>query len=182
METMTTSSPCRSPAPARKSSVLPALLLALLCGTLAQAPAQADSGVYLCTNASGARELTDSYKPGCKTLNLPGSIPAPQSGPRKASPSAPRAPVTTPTDFPKVDNAQQKARDNDRREILNDELRTEEKKLADQRKDFNGGEPERQGGERNYAKYQERVEMMRDSISRTEKNIEALKREIANIK
>jgi transposase len=125
--------------------------------------------------------LTDSYRAGCKTLNLPGSIPAPQSSPRKAT-SAPRAPVTTPTDFPKVDNAQQKARDNDRREILNEELRMEEKKLAEARKEFNNGEPERQGNERNYAKYQERVEMMRDSISRIEKNIEALKREIANIK
>ncbi|MEJ7806382.1 MAG: DUF4124 domain-containing protein [Telluria sp.] len=158
-----------------------AVTLALLCGAFAQAPAQAQNGVYLCTNANGGRELTDSYKPGCKTLNLPGSIPAPQQS-RERRATAPRAPVATPQDFPKVDNAQQKARDNDRREILNEELRMEEKKLADARREFNGGEPERQGNERNYAKYQERVEMMRDSISRIEKNIEALKREIANIK
>jgi hypothetical protein len=155
-----------------------AVTLALLCA--AQVPAQAQNGVYLCTNANGGRELTDSYRAGCKTLNLPGAIPAPQATPRKAAP--PRAPVSTPSDFPKVDNAQQKARDNDRREILNEELRMEEKKLAEARKEFNGGEPERQGGERNYAKYQERVEMMRESIGRTEKNIEALRREIANIK
>ncbi len=120
-----------------------AVTLALLCGAYAHLPAQAQNGVYLCTNASGARELTDSYRAGCKTLNLPGSIPAPQqSSPRRAAP--PRAPVSTPADFPKVDNAQQKARDNVRREILNEELRMEEKKLADARKEFNGGEPERQ--------------------------------------
>ena len=173
METMTTSSQNGM----RKLTVT----LALLCGAYAHVPAQAQNGVYLCTNASGVRELTDSYRAGCKTLNLPGSIPAPQqSSPRRAS--APRAPVATPTDFPKVDNAQQKARDNDRREILNEELRMEERKLGEARKEFNGGEPERQGNERNYAKYQERVEMMRDSISRMEKNIEALKRDIANIK
>jgi len=164
-----------------------AVTLALLCGAYAHLPAQAQGGVYLCTNASGGRELTDSYRSGCKTLNLPGSIPAPQSAPRRASqapaPSlAPRAPMATPTDFPKVDNAQQKARDNDRREILNEELRMEERKLAEARKEFNSGEPERQGNERNFAKYQERVEMMRDSISRMEKNTEALRREIANIK
>ncbi len=47
---------------------------------------------------------------------------------------------------------------------------------------FNNGEPERQGNERNYAKYQERVAQMRDDISRTERNIEALRREIANIR
>lgn len=169
---MTTSSPIST----RK------LALALLCGALAQAPAQAQNGIYLCVDANGGRILTDSYKPGCKTLDLPGAIAAPQA-PRKAGAArAPSAPVSTPTDFPKVDNAQQKARDNDRREILNEELRIEERKLAEQRKEFNGGEPERQGNERNYAKYQERVELMRDSIGRTEKNIEALKREIANIK
>ena len=173
METMTTKPQIRMPKLA--------VTLALLCAAFAQAPAQAQNGVYLCTNANGGRELTDSYKPGCKTLNLPGSIPAPQSRERRAS-AAPRAPLATPLDFPKVDNAQQKARDNDRREILSEELRMEEKKLAEARRDFNGGEPERQGNERNYAKYQERVELMRDSISRTEKNIDALKREIANIK
>ncbi|UUZ50329.1 hypothetical protein LP420_10685 [Massilia sp. B-10] len=61
-------------------------------------------------------------------------------------------------------------------------MRTEKKKLAEMKKEFNNGEPERQGNERNYAKYQERVEQMKDSISRAEKNIEALEREIANIK
>ena len=41
---------------------------------------------------------------------------------------------------------------------------------------------ERQGNERNYAKYQERVAQMKDDLGRAEKNVEALKREIANIK
>lgn len=87
-----------------------------------------------------------------------------------------------PADFPKVNTSQQKARDDDRRGILTDELRDEEKKLADLRRDFNNGEPERQGGERNYAKYQERVAQMKDNIGRAEKNVDALKREIANIR
>jgi SMC interacting uncharacterized protein involved in chromosome segregation len=87
-----------------------------------------------------------------------------------------------PANFPRVDSAQQRARDDDRREILNDELRNEEKKLADLKRDFNNGEPERVGGERNYAKYQERVAQMRDNISRSERNIEALKREIGNLR
>lgn len=156
-----------------------ALGLAMLCGLLAQAPAQAQ-GIYLCQDAEGRKILTDSYKSGCKTLDIQNSVPAPT--PRKGGGAAPKAPVSTPADFPKVDNAQQKVRDNDRREILNEELRTEEKKLAEMRKEFNNGEPERQGNERNYAKYQERVESMRDSIGRAEKNIEALRREIANIK
>ena len=158
---------------------------ALLTLLAASVPARAD-GIYLCVSPDGRRELTDTNRAGCKEINVPGAIAAPprRDGPaRSASNSAaPKAPVTTPSDFPKVDNAQQKARDNDRRDILNDELRNEERKLAGLRSEFNNGEPERHGDERNYAKYQERVAQMRDSISRAEKNIAALRREIATIK
>ncbi len=157
------------------------VILALVLGWTAQAQAQ----IYLCTDASGHKELTDTSKPGCKLLDVPGaSIPAPprRSGNGAALPTPPRAPVTSPTDFPRVDSAEQRARDADRRGILDEELRSEQQKLADLRREFNNGEPERRGDERNYAKYQERVGTMRDSISRSEKNIEALKREIANIR
>lgn len=152
----------------------------MLCALLVQVPVHAQ-GIYLCTDAEGRKILTDSFKPGCKTLDIANGItaPAPRKGPGKA---APATPATTPADFPKVNDAQQKARDNDRREILNEEMRSEKRKLAEMKKEFNNGDPERQGGERNYAKYQERVEQMKESINRTEKNIEALEREIANIK
>ena len=93
-----------------------------------------------------------------------------------------RGGATAPADFPKVDSSAQKARDNDRRQILVDELKAEEQKLAALKLEYNGGEPERQGNERNYAKYLERVAHMKDNIGRAEKNVEALKREIANIR
>jgi hypothetical protein len=136
--------------------------------------------IYLCVDAQGRRELTDAGRPGCKLLDVPGTIAAPPA--RKGPARTGAAPVATPANFPKVDNAQQQARDNDRREILNHELRSEERRLAEMRREFNNGEPERQGNEKNYAKYQERVAQMRDNIGRAEKNVEALKREIGNIK
>ncbi|HEU4843565.1 MAG TPA: DUF4124 domain-containing protein [Burkholderiaceae bacterium] len=152
------------------------LLLALLG---ASAAARADGPIYLCVDAAGHKELTDANKPGCKVLDVPGStIAAP---PRRQAPAPARA-APAPADFPRVDSAEQRARDADRLGILNEELRSEQQKLAELRKEFNNGEPERHGDERNYAKYQERVAQMRDSISRSEKNIEALKREIANIR
>ena len=155
---------------------------ATLSALLAPASAWAD-GIYLCVSPDGRRELTDTNRAGCKEINVPGAIAAP---PRREGQSRERAtakaPVTTPSDFPKVESAQQKSRDNDRREILNDELRAEERKLATLRGEFNNGEPERNGNERNYAKYQERVAQVRDSMVRTEKNIAALRREIAAIK
>jgi hypothetical protein len=157
-------------------------LLALLAAPGAPSLAWADGPIYLCVDASGRKELTDIGKAGCKALDVPGTIPAPPQR-RGASPARQGgAPAVAPAAFPRVDSAQQRVRDDDRREILNGELRNELQKLTDLRRDFNGGEPERQGNERNYAKYQERVAQMRDNISRAEKNIEALKREIANIK
>ena len=159
----------------RAAPTLP--LLALLAGLGVQLPARAD--IFLCVDAAGRRELTDTARPGCKQLDVPGNIPAPR---KAAGGGSKAAPVATPSDFPKVGNAQQRTRDEERRKILNDELASEEGKLAAAKREFANGEPERVGGERNYAKYQARVDEMRQNIARIEQNIIALKREIANIK
>ncbi|WP_305825079.1 DUF4124 domain-containing protein [Massilia brevitalea] len=178
---MTTSVTCRG------------LKLALAAGLTMTGAAQAQTPVYKCTDAQGRVEFTDTNKKGCKMLDLPGYIPAPVA--RTVTPAVPTAArplnpagnanaaaAPSPSDFPRVDTGQQRARDNDRREILNEELRAEEQKLAEQRREFNNGEPPRNGNERNYAKYQERVGQMREDIGRTERNIEALRREIGNIR
>jgi hypothetical protein len=170
-----------------------AAILMLAAGLAFHPGARADSTVYKCIDKSGRVEFTDINKSGCKALDLPGYIPAPPQSARPnpapaANPAvnmrqgAPRPPAASPANFPRVDTSTQRARDDDRREILNEELRAEEKKLADLKATFNNGEPERQGNEKNYAKYQERVATMRDDIGRAEKNIEALRREIANIR
>jgi hypothetical protein len=170
------------------------LAAVLVAGALFQGAALAQTTVYKCVDAQGRVEFTDTSKRGCKALDLPGYIPAPpeRRGPAPAAGRAagaataavPSAPAATPgpANFPRVDTSQQRARDDDRRGILNEELRAEEKKLLELRQAFNNGEPERHGNERNYAKYQERVGQMRDDISRSERNIEALRREIANIR
>ena len=81
----------------------------------------------------------------------------------------------------RVDAAAQKARDTDSRRILENELRKEEDALASLKREFNNGEPERRGDERNFAKYQERVAEMRAAITRKEADIAALKRELAKL-
>lgn len=157
------------------------LKLSVLLALLASAAAHGQ--IYKCQPPGGSVEFTDINRGSyCKLMDLPGmTVPAPA---RRSGPAAPRAaqPVAAPGEFPRVDSAEQKARDADRRGILEDELKTEQQKLAELRREFNGGEPERRGDERNYAKYQERVAALRDSISRSEKNVDALKREIANIR
>jgi len=142
--------------------------------------AHAQSDVYLCINENGSKEYKNTgVVKGCKKVDVPGLtlIPAP---PKRTQPiqTASLKSSSAPGDFPRVDSGTQKARDNDRRQILLDELKTEQDKLASLKKDYNNGEPERQGDERNYAKYQERVTAMKEDINRTEKNIEALQREL----
>ena len=151
------------------------LVLALMAGS-------AQAQIYRCVDANGHKEYTDSRKGNhCVLLDVPGAIAAPAAraaAPVKGRPQVPAA----ASQFPRIDNAEQKARDADRRAILTEELNAEMKKLAELKVEFNNGEPERRGDERNYAKYQERVATLRDSISRSEKNVEALRREIANIR
>ena len=145
--------------------------------------AQAQGDVFLCVNDKGLKEYKNTGETkGCKRVDLQGvtMIPSPYKRPLVQTAAA-RA-SASPSDFPRIDSSTQKARDNDRMQILLDEMKTEEKKLAELKKEFNNGEPERQGNERNYVKYQERVVSMKEDIDRTEKNIEALKREIGNSK
>jgi hypothetical protein len=157
----------------------------LLVGLLPEVKAQSEE-VYLCINAQGQREYknTGNVK-GCKRVELMGLTTVPAPKPPAATAPAARAATAaaaTPPEFPKVDPAIQKARDNDRKKILQDELQSEEAKLANLRQEYKGGEPERRGDERNAAKYFERVAKMAQDISSAEKNIEALKREISNLR
>ena len=79
----------------------------------------------------------------------------------------------------KVDPAEQRARDSDARRILEAELKREEDRLAEMKAEYNNGQPERQGNEKNYQKYLDRVADMKAAIGRKESDIAALKREIA---
>lgn len=156
--------------------------IALFSLLIHQAHAQSD--VFLCVDDRGNKEYKNTgATKGCKKIDLAGVtiIAGPKHAPVVAQTASTKA-AASPGDFPKIDSVTQKTRDNDRRQILLDEMKTEEGKLANLKKDFNGGEPERQGDERNYAKYQERVAAMKEDIGRSEKNIEALKRELSNQK
>lgn len=143
----------------------------------------AAQGVYVCIQPNGVREYRNTGDTsGCRRLSAEAlsAIPAPPAVTQATPQAATQA--KTESGFPRIDSQVQKRRDQDRLQILLDEIRTEESKLAELRKEYQNGEPERLGSERNYAKYLERVALMKDEIARTEKNIEALKREIGNLK
>jgi hypothetical protein len=158
------------------------LTTASLIGGMFSVTVHAESEVFLCVDQNGVKEYKNTGDTkGCKRVSLPPLTVTSSSKPIREGGAAKPA-ASTPTDFPKVDNGTQKARDNDRRQILQDELRNEQQRLADLKKDYNDGTPERQGNEKNYAKYQDRVASMKEDISRSEKNIDALNRELSNLK
>jgi hypothetical protein len=118
---------------------------------------------YRCATESGAF----SY------FNVPGS-----NGGTASTPKAP-----TPAGFPRVDPETQKGRDGVRRKVLADELATEEKLLAETRVAYADGAPAPLPEERADAeKYRARISRLRQSMGVHEKNIEALKKELAAVK
>ena len=165
-----------------------ATLLALAAG--ATAVGAQERPVYRCPG----NLYTDQYSGkqaaelGCKTLDgapvtvVQSSVRRPASGGGEGSrPASGAAPAARASGEMRVDPAQQRSRDSDARRILDAELRKEEERLAALQKDYNGGEPERRGDERNYARYQERVAEMKSAIARKEADIAALKRELAKL-
>jgi len=117
---------------------------------------------YRCATQSGAF----SY------FNVPGG------SAERATPKAP-----TPAGFPRVDPETQKGRDGVRRKVLTDELAAEEKLLAETRVAYADGAPVPLPEERADAeKYRARIARLRQSTAVHEKNIEALKKELAAVK
>ena len=89
----------------------------------------------------------------------------------------------TPAGFPKVDSETQRTRDDMRRKVLTDELSAEEKLLLEARALYANGAPVPLAEEQsNAAKYQERIARLRQSMQLHERNIEALKKELASTK
>jgi len=95
---------------------------------------------------------------------------------------AQKAPPSARSNFPK-ESPQARASAKDRqREILEKELLAEQQLLAKAQKDLANQEAIRTGDERNYAKVLERLQPYKDNIDLHQKNIEALKRELGNIR
>jgi hypothetical protein len=141
------------------------------------------SDIFLCVDDQGNKSFQNvGSGKGCKRVDVGPvlSLPAPrQPANRGTQPAGEDRVTVSPAAFPRVDRDTQRTRDSDRRRILEDELRAEEERLGRLRAEFNSGEPERRGDERNYALYQERVQRLRDDITRVENNVGALRREIA---
>jgi hypothetical protein len=107
---------------------------------------------------------------------------APSAGaPRSSSSNSNERGSSQRSSDERVSASEQRARDSDARRILEAELKREEQQLTALQKEYNNGEPERRGDERNYQKYVDRVAEMKAGIARKEADIAAIKRELGKL-
>lgn len=140
-----------------------------------------DAVVYKCpgnlyTGTITSKEASDR---GCKALEG-GSVTVIEGPPVRRAP-APKADAAPRSPDSRVDPADQRARDTDKRRILETELRREEERLAGLKLEYNNGQPERRGDEKNYQKYLDRTAELKSGIERSESDVAALRRELGKL-
>lgn len=154
------------------------LLAALLAISL---PAQADT-LYKCKNAEGRVTYTN------QKIGKSCQIVAQDRPVSTFSALPPRTKSALEESFPRVGGEQQKARDDGRRAILEQELANEQKNLEAAKKALAEQEelvlPEERlaGGGIQGGKREVRIQSYRDKLQLHERNIESIRREIANLK
>lgn len=161
------------------------MLLALSLGSSPALQAQ-DSAkpVYRCPGPpvlyTDALTSQEARERGCRSIEgtpitvIQGRSRSPAPAPAATAPAARSADS-------RVDPAAQRARDSDARRILSEEARREEERLVELRKEYNNGEPERRGDERNYQRYLDRVAEMKAALQRKEADIAAIRRELSKL-
>jgi len=147
---------------------------------LLAAPAQATLCKYV--DDKGHVTYSDAVVKGATKANCFEAPPVPPPPPPQQRTTAPSTTPAPSGGLPNVDPATQKKRDESRRKILESELATEEQALAGARKALAEGESVRQADERNYQKYLDRVQGLKERVAQHERNVAALKQELANLK
>jgi hypothetical protein len=145
-----------------------AIGLWVLCGA---AYAQQTTEIYRCLDADGRRHYTNSKK---ETAGMKCELVTTQINVAPRDARTPNFPRETP-------NQSLAARER-QREILMKELATEQMALEQAKQALAQQEAVRSGDERNYARVLERLQPYKDTIQNHEKNIQALQRELGNLK
>ena len=162
---------------------LPLAIPSVLAAALAWAGgagAQEGTVTYRCPNNDYKNTISakEAEKLGCKKLE---GAPVTVIQMTKPRPAGTAVPAAAGSGAARVDPSAQRARDSDARRILENELRAEEERLATLKKEYNNGQPERQGNEQNYQKYVDRVGQLSAAITRKEADIAAIRRELQKL-
>jgi len=161
-----------------------ASLIFLAGSLLAALPASSQERVWRCGNEY-TNNATIAQQKGCKVMEG-GNVTVvqgtkPSGGGSAGGNSAPAA-SRAPAGSPRVEGVDQRARDGEARSVLEAELKKAEARQAELQKEYNNGEPEKQGSEgRNYQKYLDRVAEMKAELARNESDIAGIRRELGRL-
>lgn len=158
-----------TPPPPFSLSYRSAIAAGLACLIWAQA---AHAEIYKFVDDNGHVTYTNMPRPGAKKLDLgqaKDTMPAPEDKRAKKSPSS-RNP--TPAAFPRVDSGTQSKRDDMRRQLLVEELGSEQRNLSAAQSEYASGR--RQPGAD--------INRLLDAVRLHEKNIEMLNKELSHIR
>src|SRR5689334_14469422 len=125
--------------------------------------------IYSNVPIKNARKLVCFQPPAPVAAETPAPAPAP----------AVKAPDNTKA---RVDASTQRKRDDERRQILEEELAREQDALAEARRALAEQESIRSGDERNYQRVLDRLKPYQETVEMHEKNIASIKREMGNLK
>lgn len=158
-----------------------AMVALLSCGVWSSAAAQ-DGVIYKCPGNLYTGTITpkEAGDKGCKALEG-GSVTVIQAPPVRRAPAPSIATGASRPADSRVEPADQRARDTDKRRILEGELRREEDRLTGLKLEYNNGQPERRGDEKNYQKYLDRTAELKAGIERSESDVAALRRELGKL-
>ena len=151
------------------------VLLIPLLATLAGTASWAQDRIYRCGNEY-TNTVPESQAKNCRLVSG-GNVTVVQA----QKPNATRV-ATATQPGQRVDAGDQRAKDSDSRLILESELKKAEARRAELLKEYNNGEPEKLGPEtRNNQKYLDRVAELKASISRSESDIDGIRRELSRV-
>jgi hypothetical protein len=157
------------------------LILGMFAAAALPAGAQTRTEIYKCVDATGRASYTNDPRETagqkCDLVTTQINV-----APPPPAPKAPRAasPREGSRDFPRESASERADAKGRQREILEKELAAEQADLARAKQALAEQEAVRSGDERNYAKVLERLQPYRDRVETHEKNVEALRRELAN--
>ena len=151
------------------------LSLVLVLGLAAGAARAQTETIWNCKDSTGRTHVTnlkeDTVGKDCRIIQQQRVTVVPAAKPSTKSPAG----------FPKESASDRLSSKAKQRDTLEQELTQEQSMLADARKKLAEQEAVRSGDEKNYARVLERLKPYKDTVEVHEKNVEALKRELANL-
>lgn len=135
--------------------------------------------IYRCGNEY-TNTVPDAQRRGCKLVE--GANVTVVQGTRPAAASTPVRVAAASATGQRVNADEQKLRDADTRQILEAELKKAETRQAGLLREYNNGEPEKQGDEtRNPQKYLDRVAEIKANLARNLGDIAGIRRELGRV-